>query len=280
AFLQVVLTRLWEEEKKRGSSHLQLATLKNLGGAPKILRTHLDQTMRKLRSRDRRIAVDIFGYLVTPSGGKIAHTVADLASYSRCHKSRLASLLEKLADSKIRVLRTIPPPPGEPEGVRYEIFHDVLAAAILTWRRRKLVWRRVWRMSGWALSLCVTFSILLFSGLLYSREIANLREQFRAGAVKGQRVKESAKALLAEGTDDPIKDVTALRALALALNLNRQDPEAAKMARNLLLRRVWCPPAAPDVRYKRDILLAAAFAPGGNNNEVFAAAGDGKLLFW
>jgi hypothetical protein len=26
--------------------------------------------------------------------------------------------------------------------------------------------------------------------------------------------------------------------------------------------------------------LAAAFAPGGSNNEVFAAAGDGQLLFW
>ena len=110
--LQVVLTRLWDEEKKHGSRQLRLATLKNLGGAPKILRTHLDRTMRKLRWRERRIAANIFGYLVTPSGGKIAHTVTDLASYSRCRKSRLAPLLERLADSKIRVLRTIPPPPG------------------------------------------------------------------------------------------------------------------------------------------------------------------------
>jgi len=34
------------------------------------------------------------------------------------------------------------------------------------------------------------------------------------------------------------------------------------------------------VRYRRDTLLAAAFAPGGSNNEIFAAAGDGQLLFW
>ncbi len=52
------------------------------------------------------------------------------------------------------------------------------------------------------------------------------------------------------------------------------------MARNLLLQRVWCPPAASEVRYRQDTLLAAAFAPGGNNDEIFAAAGDGQLLFW
>ena len=39
-------------------------------------------------------------------------------------------------------------------------------------------------------------------------------------------------------------------------------------------------PAASEVRYRRDTLLAAAFAPGGNNSEIFAAAGDGQLLFW
>ena len=95
----------------------------------------------------------------------------------------------------------------------------------------------------------------------------------------GRSFRDNAKAVLANGRDDPIKDVTALRDLALALNLNRKDTEAAS-ARNLLLRRVWCPPAASEVRYRRDTLLTAAFAPGGSNNEIFAAAGDGQLLFW
>ena len=125
-------------------------------------------------------------------------------------------------------------------------------------------------------------------GYLHKREAEELETNCRgAGAgqrqalvEKGKSLRESAKAALANRTDDPIKDVTALRNLALALNLNRQDVEAAKMARNLLLQRVWCPPAASEVRYRRDTLLAAAFAPGGNNNEIFAAAGDGQLLFW
>jgi hypothetical protein len=115
---------------------------------------------------------------------------------------------------------------------------------------------------------------------LWKQTAADLEKQRRALVDKGEILRENAKAVLDSGTDDPVKDVTALRNLALALNLNRQDVEAAKMAGNLLLQRVWCPPAASEVRYRRDTLLAAAFAPGGSNNEVFAATGDGQLLFW
>src|SRR4029077_2884753 len=114
----------------------------------------------------------------------------------------------------------------------------------------------------------------------WKQTAAELEKQRQTLVEKGQSLRENAKAALANGTDDPIKDVTALRNLAQALNLNLQDIEAAKMARNLLLQRVWCPPAASEVRYRRDTLLAAAFAPGGSNNEIFAATGDGQLLFW
>jgi len=114
----------------------------------------------------------------------------------------------------------------------------------------------------------------------WKQTAAELEKQRQTLVEKGQSLRENAKAALANGTDDPIKDVTALRNLALALNLNRQDIEAAKMARHLLLKRVWCPPAASEVRYRRDTLLAAAFAPGGSNSEIFAATGDGQLLFW
>jgi hypothetical protein len=96
----------------------------------------------------------------------------------------------------------------------------------------------------------------------------------------GHRLRETAKAALATGSGEPTIDVAVLRNLATALSLNRLDTEAAKMARNLLLQRVWCPPAASEVRYPRDILLAATFAPGGSNSGIFVVAGDGLLLFW
>jgi WD40 repeat protein len=44
--------------------------------------------------------------------------------------------LNHLSDTQVRVLRPVAPPPERPESPRFEIFHDVLAAAVLDWRRR------------------------------------------------------------------------------------------------------------------------------------------------
>ena len=96
---------------------------------------------------------------------------------------------------------------------------------------------------------------------------------------KGRMLREKANTDLVDDTN-PIKDVTALRNLALALNCNPQDTQAAMLASNLLLQHVWCPPAAPAVIYQKDALLAATFVPGGSNNEIFAVGGDGQLLYW
>jgi hypothetical protein len=96
---------------------------------------------------------------------------------------------------------------------------------------------------------------------------------------RGKRFREKAKADLADKAN-PIRDVNALRNLAIALSFNLQDIEAAKMTRDLLLQHVWCPPVASEVRYRQDALLAATFAPGGSNNEIFAAVGDGQLQVW
>ena len=107
-----------------------------------------------------------------------------------------------------------------------------------------------------------------------------LEAQRQALIDKGQGLKENAKLVLATGTDNPLKDVIALRSLALALNCNPGDTEAAGLASNLLLQNVWCSPAAPAVIYQKDALLAATFVPGGSHNEIFAVGGDGQLLSW
>ena len=115
---------------------------------------------------------------------------------------------------------------------------------------------------------------------LSKQNAAYLKGRVEQLVERGRILRENAKAVLADGKDDPIKDVTALRSLALALNCNPRDTEAARLASNLLLQHVWCPPAAPAVIYQKDALLAATFAPGGSNNEIFAVGGDGQLLFW
>jgi hypothetical protein len=71
-FLQLVMTRLWEEEMNAGSRTLRLATLERLGGAEKIVRMHLDGVMDRLNAAHQGICASFFDRLVTPSGSKIA----------------------------------------------------------------------------------------------------------------------------------------------------------------------------------------------------------------
>jgi WD40 repeat protein len=135
-YLQLVMTRLWDEEMRAGSRVLRLETLDRLGGAENIVRTHLDKVMEDLPVEERNIAAGIFHYLVTPSGTKIAYIASDLAALTKLDEARLSSLLEKLSQSDVRILRPVDPPPDHPTAPRYEIFHDVLASSVLGWRTR------------------------------------------------------------------------------------------------------------------------------------------------
>jgi hypothetical protein len=135
-YLQLVMTRLWDEEMRTGSRILRLETLNRLGGAERIVKTHLDITMSALPPNEEDIAARVFHYLVTPSGNKIAHSVRDLAEYVRLPETKLAPVLEKLSGTGIRILRPVAPPAGLLGPLRYEIFHDVLAPAVLDWRAR------------------------------------------------------------------------------------------------------------------------------------------------
>ncbi len=136
-FLQMVLTRLWDEERAGGSNLLRLATLERLGGAERIIRTHLDKVMKeKLSDAEQDVAARLFRFLVTPSGTKIAHTTLDLSAYAELPESQVEPVLKMLGAPDVRILRPIAPPPGQDDGFRYEIFHDVLAQAILDWHTR------------------------------------------------------------------------------------------------------------------------------------------------
>lgn len=135
-FLQMVLTRLWNEERAEGSHVLRLETLTRLGGAERIIRTHLDKVMEQLSDAEKDVAAQLFRFLVTPSGSKIAHTTDDLISYAEMPGERVEPVLKLLSSPTVRILRPIAPPPGQEDGFRYEIFHDVLAQAVLDWRTR------------------------------------------------------------------------------------------------------------------------------------------------
>ncbi len=142
-YLQLVMTTLWNHERERESRVLRLSTLRELGGAQEIVRTHLDGALTALPDEARDAALDLFRYLVTPSGTKIVYAASDLAQMTERPEGQVADLLAQLAQGDTRIVRHVPPPPGRaaPDD-RYEIFHDVLAPAIIDWRRRALEQRK------------------------------------------------------------------------------------------------------------------------------------------
>ncbi|MDM0002800.1 tetratricopeptide repeat protein [Variovorax sp. J22P240] len=136
-YLQLVLERLWGEEVGSGSRVLKLSTLKTLGGAQNIVRTHLDQVMERLDARDQRLCARVFDRLVTPAGAKVACRLGDLGYWAEDLASEVPRVTKLLEDN--RLLARIPAPPGRRnEDDQYQIFHDVLAPGILDWRSRFL----------------------------------------------------------------------------------------------------------------------------------------------
>lgn len=136
-FLQMVLMKVWNAERAARVSILRAATFQRLGGAQKIVRDHVDSVMRSLTPAQREASSAIFDRLVTPSGSKIAYNAADLHNFAGEYGEAVPSLLERLGERDVRIVRAVAPAAGSTE-VRYEIFHDVLSGALLAWRARYL----------------------------------------------------------------------------------------------------------------------------------------------
>jgi WD40 repeat protein len=144
-FLQLVMTRLWEEESRlEVPPRLRRDTLTRLGGAGTIVREHLERLMERLPEASKRVAAVIFDKLVTSGLTKIAYPVFELTDPAKVdrpadllNRQDLKELLDQLSGGSQRILRRLPPALEQPRAEeRYEIFHDVLAKPILEWRRR------------------------------------------------------------------------------------------------------------------------------------------------
>ena len=158
-YLQLVMRRLWQEIVRSNLYALRLGLLDQLGGAKSIVGKHLDDVMGALSRSEQDIAASIFRHLVTPSGAKIAYELYDLGEIASVDADKLEPLLEKLTGSEFRVLRPLEPTKSKKESAvafarahsrtlehqtaitrmrlkKYEIFHDVLATAILDWCAR------------------------------------------------------------------------------------------------------------------------------------------------
>jgi WD40 repeat protein len=185
AYLQLVLDRLWQEARADGVSRLTLELLERLpGGAEEIMRDHVRAAVDGLASRERDLAAEAFRYLVTPSGGKYAYTVADLAGQTGGTADELEKLAGELSSADARILRPVGVLGSEGVAPGVEIYHDKLADPILAWRaehemhraaeraaarEREAARRRRWRQRAIAIGVVAALAIAALGALTFQQ---------------------------------------------------------------------------------------------------------------
>jgi WD40 repeat protein len=263
-YLQLVLERLWEQERAAGSHELRLATLSEIGGARAVVREHVQGALERLTVPEQEAAARVVRQLVTPSGRKVSHEAGDLAEYAEVDPEELRGLLETL--SRERLVRGVNGTPGAP--TRYEIYHDVLGPPILAWqgeqqlrreRRRARHQRR--RFLAVIAAGCVAFAIV--AGIAIYALV--LRSDARTQARNAQGRELAARALNTIPTNPQVSVQLALQAANLA-----PGADTAGVLRTSL----------GAMREKRILRLggtvvAAAFEPRGKR--LLVASDNGRL---
>ncbi len=262
--LQLVMETVWQRERAEGSPELRLATLQNLEGVGKIVDTHLGKALHALGRGERQTAIDMFDHLVTPSGGKIAESVPDLAQRTGHSEQQASSVLDKLDHA--RIVRPVPAPPGQDplRFRRYEIFHDVLTPTInrtiAAREERRRARARLRGLAALALGLLVAAlvvgTIVLWRLTVSNRDTAESRQLAAAADVNVAR--------------DP--ELSALLALQ---GLRLRDTSQAEAALRAAL------PEVQEVRTFPDgtVVLCAVFDPV-NVNLVASADKNGVAWIW
>jgi WD40 repeat protein len=227
-YLQLVLERLWEAERERGSAVLRLATLQELGGAEAIVRAHLERALGQLEPSQRDVAATMFGHLVTPSGSKIAHRPGDLAQYAALREADVRPVLDLLG--RERILRALD---GAGGGERYEIFHDVLADGVLAWRARRELERdrEHARSRQRRLAVVAALALVALAAMTAVAIYAFTERSHARTSARQARARALEATALAELPADP------QRALADAVHAARSSPSsrAAEVLRQALL---------------------------------------------
>ncbi|MGH3092943.1 MAG: hypothetical protein ACRDOG_11560, partial [Gaiellaceae bacterium] len=269
------MERLWDAENERGSRVLRRATLEDLGGAQAIVHAHLGEAVQALAPSQRDVAARVFNHLVTPSGTKIAHGSEDLAQYAGVRETELRPVLASLGSN--RVLR--------PVDGRFEIFHDVLADAVLTWRtrhegeralelQRTEAERRHRRLLALLASSLVALAAMAGVAIYALTQRAEAREQ--AGLARAEATSAKASELAAQAS--VLIPITAPEAdpelgLLLAAEAARLSPTgrtAGVLRRALLLSHLRA--VLPERR-----VTSASFSPDGTRIVVGTADGLARI---
>lgn len=246
AQLQLVMARVWDAERAAGSSRLRARSFRELGGADGIVRTHVRDALDGMAVADRELAAVVLDRLVTPSGARIAHLTEDLADYAGSDAATLRPVLERL--STARVLR--PVAAAGKGGARFEVYHELLADAVLAWLTDHEADRRAAtasaRLRKRVFSLVAVLVIAVVVAVVLASALIN--EKRSSETARSRADSATARRLLASGGDPQLALAIALRAadtrptreaaLALRATLSQSFERAVLRSGSGAMRRV------------------------------------------
>lgn len=150
-YLQLVMMRLWKDDSTQKQRRLTSETLnKKLGGVQKIVETHLEEVMSRFNAADQELTAEFIHFTVTRSGAKVSSNADDLADWADLptRKEDIKRILHQLSEGKTHVLKSVQNL-GDKNSKYYEVSHDALTPAILSWRTRYVLNREkdyVWKI--------------------------------------------------------------------------------------------------------------------------------------
>lgn len=129
--LQIVCYRLWENQMKEGVTEF-LGSYES-GTAKQELEQYCKSRIdHELFEREKQIASDAFGYLMTRRGAKMPYELDHLAEHMEVPKEDLQVVLDKLSADNVRILRRTPG--GSETSLWYELYHDMYAPFLFQWK--------------------------------------------------------------------------------------------------------------------------------------------------
>ena len=125
-YMQIVCQRIWQETKPSAGDPFLKSYRK--GDAQRVLRRYCREKLSPLSDRQKQLASDAFGMLMTKRGAKMAYATADLADLLHVDEPALMEVLEILRHPDVRILRMFADPPW------VELYHDMYAPFLIEWK--------------------------------------------------------------------------------------------------------------------------------------------------
>ncbi len=176
--------------------------------------------MAEFSPRQKDVAAAMYNFLVTPTGTKIAHGVRDLAGYAGIDEAEATDVLRRL--SVERIVRS-----GEDgAAAKFEIYHDVLADAVVAWRNRHGAERSLHeaerrRRRALVVAAAALVGLVLFAAIAVFALVERSRSRTEA---RRSHARELAAAATGELDADPQQSVRlAARAARLEGRVHEED---------------------------------------------------------